>query len=471
MENTLLYGRYRILRTLSSRETGDVHLAEHTMLHLCRILKRLNKQNPCYDQLKTEADILRRLNHPCIPELYDVLEDPEYLVLVEEYMEGESLKSFCVRGEGLSEEVFFHFAVQICDILHYLHSSEDELLYLDLKPENILVSEDRLSLVDFGCAVPASMAEKRRFGLGTPGFAAPELREGRTVCVQTDIYAAGMVLNQMYSGMSRGVNRRLADHIRRIIERCTAEVPDERYPDVSELKKELLAAAPKGCARRKDNQRTNRLSRAVGRGNSRITDRTGKGGNKERAQNGRIGVYGIHRMSGATCIAIQLALYLKRREKKASVAILEMSGREDFLWLESWYFGLDPGECTDDSFSIKGVDFFKGITQEKALKLYNSGYDYLVLDLGSGSAARKELLGCGRKLVTGSGAPWRTESWRRYSDEMKELGRTDDWSYLFLPCTGKRRAPAKFPGMHEMPYISSVLETTEEIEELFERLL
>ena len=87
---------------MSSRDTGDVHLAEHTMLHTCRILKRLNKQNPCYDQLKKEADILKRLNHPCIPALYDILEDQEHMILVEEYMEGESLKSCCARGEGLS---------------------------------------------------------------------------------------------------------------------------------------------------------------------------------------------------------------------------------------------------------------------------------------------------------------------------------------------------------------------------------
>ena len=459
---------------MSSRDTGDVHLAEHTMLHTCRILKRLNKQNPCYDQLKKEADILKRLNHPCIPALYDILEDQEHMILVEEYMEGESLKSFCARGEGLSEELFYDFAVQICDILHYLHSLEDELLYLDLKPENILISGRNLSLVDFGCAVPASRADQRRYGFGTPGFAAPELKQGGAVSVRTDIYSAGMVISYLYSHLNRGTDRRTvhsAGRIGGIIGRCRLEDPDKRYPNISELKKELTAAAPKCHIKEKDNRKKHILSQGAARDASRILRRRGKGEEKQRAQNGRIGVYGIHRAAGATCTAIQIALYLKRRRKKASVAILEMSGKEDFIQLESWYFGTEPLECTDESFLIRGVDFWKGVTEEKALRLYNSGYDYLVLDLGSGMRARKELLGCGRKIVIGSGAPWRTGSWRTYFDDMKELGRTDDWSYLFLPCVGKMPVMAGIPDVYEMPRSASVLESTREMEELFERLL
>ena len=491
MENTILYEKYKVLRTLSRNSTGEVFLAEHTILHTYRILKRLKKAVPYYGELKKEAGILKCLKHPCIPALYDVLEDEEYLILVEQYMEGESLKAFCARGEVLSEKLILEFAVQICDIMQYLHSSENQLLYLDLKPENILVSEHCLSLVDFGTAVPAEEAKERRYGFGTPGYAAPELREGGRVSERTDIYAIGMLIRWMLerSGENCGRNtnpngpvpvhwgrrhiRTGQVRIEKILDTCTAQDPSGRYAAVSELRRDLLEAAAK-CRRARTDNRITRDSDFSGRRGKMPegTDDGIKGGRKGQPKKGRIGVYGIHRMAGTTCTAIGLALSLKKRwGRKVSVAILEMSGKEDFEKLEDWYFGTDEDTDTKEVFTIRGVDFWKNITEERALSLYNRGYDYLILDLGSGERMKKELLRCQEKLVIGSGVPWREQDWTAYFETMDGVGLTEDWNYVRTP-GGIRSGKFEQKGVriHEMPPAASVLEGTKELEEWFARL-
>lgn len=453
MEEELLNGRYRMVKRLGGKRGEEVYLAEFTALQSYRVLKILSKENPYYGQLKAEADILKVLRHPCIPALLDLAEDEKSLIMAEQYLEGESLKTYCSRGGKLSEKIIIDFAVQICNLLLYLHSFDREILYLDLQPENILVSEGMIELVDFGCAVFADSAEDLRYGFGTPGFAAPELKGKGAACIGSDIYAVGKILSYLYSCSDIRVCKRME----KIISRSTQDAPGARYPSAAAMKQDLQRAAGR-TESSTDNQKGFR-ARKIKR----------KEGIWEVRQ-GRIGVYGLSRGTGTTHSAVLLSVYLKKTYQ-CRVALLEMNGRDDLRFLESEYFGDDISECVQEHFTIQGVDFWKNIGEETALSLFNQGYDYLVLDLGSGERSRKELLRCEEKLVIGNGAPWNREEWERWFQSNVRTGRQDNWHYLNAlggECTVCR---AEGGGkIAAMPYSGDCLTLTEIETECFNRL-
>ena len=109
------------------------------------------------------------------------------------------------------------------------------------------------------------------------------------------------------------------------------------------------------------------------------------------------------------------------------------------------------------------MDFWKNVKEEKALALYNRGYDYLILDLGSGERGRKELLRCQEKIVIGSGLPWRIKDWSSYFRSMNGMGMTEDWHYLRL-AGGDKGILSRQDGVriHEIPCMEFLLKENED---------
>jgi len=187
---------------------------------------------------------MKRLKHLCIPQIYDIEEDESSFYIVEQYIEGESLKSICQK-QKIQEKLIISFAIQICDLIHYLHSRKDPILYLDLKPENILVRNDQLFLVDFGSA--HTKADKEKNSFGTPWYAAPEQYLQFGIDERADIYGIGMLLYFMVLGnqytKEKGKNIDESDacskELKRIINRCLKFQTFQRYSSVNVLQKKL----------------------------------------------------------------------------------------------------------------------------------------------------------------------------------------------------------------------------------------
>ncbi|MEH1949163.1 MAG: serine/threonine-protein kinase [Nostoc sp.] len=162
-----------------------------------------------WDDLKLferEAQILKQLNHPRIPRYIDYfcIDDRTlWFALIQEYIPGESLKEKLAVGKRFSEKRARKIAVEVLNILTYLHELNPGVLHRDIKPSNLIWGEDnRIYLVDFGAVQDKAAREGVTFTVvGTYGYAPMEQFGGRAVAA-SDLYALGATLIHLLTGTS-----------------------------------------------------------------------------------------------------------------------------------------------------------------------------------------------------------------------------------------------------------------------------
>lgn len=229
----LIDNRYRIERLIGKGGMGKVYLAFDLRLEKNWAVKELTSRE---SHGIGERDILKKLKHPALPGIVDIIEEKDKTFLVMDFISGITLEEVCAFQRKLPERAVLQWGLEICNVLEYLHRQKPPIIYRDLKPSNLMVDKrGRIYLVDFGIALIKTgfEAEERR---GTKGYAAPEQYLGMSG-VQSDIYGLGMVLRYLmkYSG-EKGGNR---ETIKRITEKCTRRERGERYRNIREVKKDL----------------------------------------------------------------------------------------------------------------------------------------------------------------------------------------------------------------------------------------
>ncbi|MBG1244162.1 serine/threonine protein kinase [Nostoc sp. NZL] len=160
-----------------------------------------------WDDLKLferEAQILKQLNHPRIPRYIDYfcIDDRTlWFALIQEYIPGESLKDKLAVGKRFTEKRARKIAVEVLNILTYLHELNPGVLHRDIKPSNLIWGEDnRIYLVDFGAVQDKAAKEGVTFTVvGTYGYAPMEQFGGRAVAA-SDLYALGATLIHLLTG-------------------------------------------------------------------------------------------------------------------------------------------------------------------------------------------------------------------------------------------------------------------------------
>ncbi|MDI9510189.1 MAG: serine/threonine protein kinase [Clostridiales bacterium] len=255
MLQEIWFDKYRLIKLLGQGGTAKVYLAQHIKLNSFRAIKHISKHNSLYKRQLKEAHILKDLKHSCIPIVYDIEEDEDGSYIIEQYLEGETLSEFVSKRNHLNEDIIIHFALQLCDLIKYLHSEKRPILYIDLKPENIIISKDTLKLIDFGSAVFCDEVENNLEFYGTIGYAAPELYYKNRIDERCDVYGIGMLLYYMVTGKSISRPGEKIDHIdyttnkhkklKRIINKCLKYDPSQRYSSVLKLEQDLLASINK----------------------------------------------------------------------------------------------------------------------------------------------------------------------------------------------------------------------------------
>lgn len=231
-----VFDKYTKVKLLWQNKMGEVCLVKHISLEVFRVIKVINKEHSISNRMMWEAHILRNLCHPGIPIIYDIEEDDDNIYIIEEYISGESLKSYISNNRNISDrELLTHF-VHLCEIVNYLHSLEPHgVLHLDIKPDNILVSEDGIRLIDFGNSI--YKGQRADMCVGTKGFAATEQYCSTVLDERADIYGLGAVLLYMFT-QDTGVDAidTICDrHIKKVITKCLKDNPRERYKSVKEL--------------------------------------------------------------------------------------------------------------------------------------------------------------------------------------------------------------------------------------------
>ena len=255
MPYEIWFNKYRIIKLLGQGGTAEVYLAEHIKLNTFRAIKHISKHHPLYKLQLKEAQILKDLKHSCIPIVYDIEEDEDGSYIVEQYLEGVTLKEYVTVRNRLNDNIIIHFALQLCDLINYLHSIKRPILYLDLKPDNIIVTDRTIKLIDFGSAIFRDEADTNAEHYGTIGYAAPELYGNNALDERCDVYGIGMLLYFMATGKVLSTTGIKAEHIdfnynitkalKKVICRCLRYEPSQRYASVSGLEQQLSAIMKK----------------------------------------------------------------------------------------------------------------------------------------------------------------------------------------------------------------------------------
>jgi serine/threonine protein kinase len=211
-----------------------------------------------WDDLKLferEAQILKQLNHPRIPRYIDYfcIDDRTlWFALIQEYIPGESLKEKLVVGKRFTEKRARKIAIEVLNILNYLHELNPGVLHRDIKPSNLIWGEDnRIYLVDFGAVQDKAAREGVTFTVvGTYGYAPMEQFGGRAVAA-SDLYALGATLIHLLTGTSPSdlpqkdlrlqftdrvsLSRSFVSWLQKLIE----PAPEQRFPNAREALKAL----------------------------------------------------------------------------------------------------------------------------------------------------------------------------------------------------------------------------------------
>lgn len=256
---SLVDGKYKILSEIGHGGMSVVYMAINEKANKTWAVKEVRKDgrmdfNIVRQGLMAEIDTLKRLKHPYLPSIIDVIEDDETFIIVMDYVEGRSLDKILEEHGVQQESVVVEWAKQLCDVLGYLHSRTPAIIYRDMKPANVMLKPDgTVTLIDFGTAKNYEINYGETTGIGTIGYAAPEQYIGSGLGrtdARTDIYCLGMTLYHLLTGQDpcrnlisdtsiQAVNPALSRGLDSIIRKCTAHQPEDRYQSCEELMYDL----------------------------------------------------------------------------------------------------------------------------------------------------------------------------------------------------------------------------------------
>ncbi len=248
--------KYKILSEIGHGGMSVVYLAINERANKTWAIKEVRKDGvvdfeAVHQGLIVETDMLKKLNHPHLPSIIDVIDTEDSFLIVMDYVEGVSLQKVIDMNGPQPVDVVVSWGKQLCDVLGYLHNQSPPIIYRDMKPANIMLRPDgNIVLIDFGTA------REFKFGsnvddtkvLGTRGYAPPEQYGGNgQTDARADIYSLGATLYYLLSGHNPAQPpyeiKRLrywdmafaGSGIEKIIEKSCAQDRAERYQSAAEL--------------------------------------------------------------------------------------------------------------------------------------------------------------------------------------------------------------------------------------------
>ena len=256
---SLVDGKYKILSEIGHGGMSVVYMAINEKANKTWAVKEVRKDgkmdfNTVRQGLLAEIDTLKKLKHPNLPSIVDVIEDDESFVIVMDYIEGRSLDKIIEENGAQPESYVVEWAKQLCDVFGYLHSRTPAIIYRDMKPANVMLKPDgNIMVIDFGTAKNYEIDLGETTGIGTIGYAAPEQYIGSGLGrtdARTDIYCLGITLYHLLTNVDpcknlisdksiRAVNPALSHGLDAIIKKCTEYQPSDRYQSCAELMYDL----------------------------------------------------------------------------------------------------------------------------------------------------------------------------------------------------------------------------------------
>ena len=199
----LLGKRYRIVTPVGQGGMGELYRTEDLRLGQTVALKFLPKTiahvPDAWAQVEREVRIARQISHPNVCRVFDIGESSDVPFITMEFIDCEDLASLLKRIGRLNTDKGLQVAHQLCTGLSAAH--ELGIVHRDLKPANIMVDgRGRVRITDFGLAALVHELRQDQGRAGTLAYMAPEQLTGGQVTPRTDIYAAGLVMYELFSG-------------------------------------------------------------------------------------------------------------------------------------------------------------------------------------------------------------------------------------------------------------------------------
>jgi outer membrane protein assembly factor BamB/tRNA A-37 threonylcarbamoyl transferase component Bud32 len=260
-KGTVLQGRYEIIRTVNIGGMSIVYQARDKrftkVARLCAVKEMINSApDPHLRELsiknfEREANILATLNHPAIPKIFDCFSEGNRSYLILEFVEGQDLEGLLQRTASfLPEEQVIAWAIQICDVLSYVHSHKPSpIIFRDVKPSNIMLNnQDRIVLIDFGIAKIFQIGQKGTM-IGTEGYSPPEQYKG-IADPRGDIYALGATMHHLLTKRDprleppftfheyppRSLNPEVSERLEAVVMKALQYEIEDRYSSAEEVK-------------------------------------------------------------------------------------------------------------------------------------------------------------------------------------------------------------------------------------------
>lgn len=268
----MLEGRYEIRRICGQGGMSTVYVARDLRFtnveRLCAIKEMFSRERSEEGRVaqlanfEREAALLATLSHPAIPKIYDFFTVGGLIYLVLEFIDGVDLERLISRSsEPVDEETLIDWALQILDVLSFLHEHQPEpIVFRDLKPSNIMLRSDgTITLIDFGIARTFQPLQRGTM-IGTEGYAPPEQYRGIAE-PRGDLYALGATLHHLATRSDprseppftfanrpvRDLNPALSEEFDQVIRRAVAYTPADRFPSAAAMAQalhEIRTASP-----------------------------------------------------------------------------------------------------------------------------------------------------------------------------------------------------------------------------------
>ncbi len=267
-------GNYQLIKKLATGGMAEVWLANQIGIegfnrHIVvkRILPHLSEDPEFVQMFLNEAKIASRFNHPNIAQIYDLGQAEGQYFIAMEFIHGEDLGRLMRKawstGQWIARPLAIRIIAEACKGLYYAHTRNDErgqplrVVHRDISPQNILISFDgSVKLVDFGIAKAADQASMTKSGAikGKFAYMAPEQAGGKPLDARTDLFALGLVLYELLTGVRPlkrdselatlqaalecaidppSVVAEVPGELDDVVMRALAKAPDDRYRDAS----------------------------------------------------------------------------------------------------------------------------------------------------------------------------------------------------------------------------------------------
>ncbi len=392
--NSVINERYQVVRQIGRGGTSDVYLVKHIYLDSEFAMKVMPLQPNSEIDYSVEAHILKDLRHVQLPRIIDIFQDDQYFYIVRDYIDGVDLEKYVDMHGPQSFAATIDYTAQIIDVLNYIHTRPQPLIYRDLKPTNLIRSHDgKLTLIDFGTTRTYNpTSDEDTVYLGTKGYAPPELFGGNQSDQRTDIYSLGATIYYLYSGehwsdvgQADKFNKfrgEKAEALKGIIEKAMQLTPEKRYQTVIELKQALIDS---GLYRLKEG-----AAPTISSSSERKVI---------------VGVMGLSRGCGCTHQAIAIAKYCAQHIGKT--IFLQKVEQANLNLFENFITGRKANHRNNgNSFKVEGVEFLKDVKDEALNTLITRRNTNIVIDYATHTHFLNDFLKAHKKIVVLPKSAW-----------------------------------------------------------------